>query len=652
MKRRLALLLALSLSFASFPVTGVGAAEADTPAAATQTVEQAEETQPEETEEATENEDAGTDKSGEAAVEAASTETAAEVTESAEKEENAEVAEEASVADTTETEAAPEEEASAAATTSEEAAVVEEPAAVEESAVAEEPAAAEESAVAAEEPAAAPVPAKVDPKTVKTQTETKKVADGWYSNNTVYYKNGKKVTGLQYLVFNGVTRTFFFNSSGVKQTGWKTIDNKGTVCYFADDRWPSLPKGAMLTGLRKLGNYWFYMADSSFATSHNVKRGKQMTGWQTIGGSKYYFATSGMDRPVGAALTGWKNLGGKLYYFADWRYPKQHEGQMLLGWKIINGKTFFLADSRSPQYTTGTVVKGLAKIGTRYFLFNNNGIMVRGWTTYNGRPAYYDSKLGMGKKGWHAKGSAWYYTYETGVAKVGWLKTGNDLYYLDPAQNGKMATGSVLMPSGRLFFFDSEGRRATTTGWKSVGGYNYYTYANGTCARNTTIDGVKLDSMGRSTMTAIDRKAQGYTSNTNYLILVNKGEYKVCVYKGSQYSWSKVKEWYCTHGGSNTPNGTWTLDDHVTKRSAKYGWAVFDYSSAAFASHISAGNYFHSILYEKYIGLYYPNTNPYDEEPMDPDLKQSYSHGCIRLETENAEWIWDNVPLGTKVVVY
>ena len=47
MKRRLALLLALSLSFASFPVTGVGAAEADTPAAATQTVEQAEETQPE-----------------------------------------------------------------------------------------------------------------------------------------------------------------------------------------------------------------------------------------------------------------------------------------------------------------------------------------------------------------------------------------------------------------------------------------------------------------------------------------------------------------------------------------------------------------------------------------------------------------------------
>ena len=90
----------------------------------------------------------------------------------------------------------------------------------------------------------------------------------------------------------------------------------------------------------------------------------------------------------------------------------------------------------------------------------------------------------------------------------------------------------------------------------------------------------------------------------------------------------------------------------MTKRSAKYGWAVFDYSSAAFATHISAGNYFHSILYEKYIGQYYPNTNPYNEEPIDPALKKDYSHGCVRLKTENAEWIWDNVPLGTKVVVY
>ena len=468
----------------------------------------------------------------------------------------------------------------------------------------------------------------------------------------MYYKNGAKVTGLQVLPFGGTNRTFFFDANGVKKTGWVTIDGKGTVCYFADSRWTALPAGAMLTGLRKIGNYWFYMADSAYASEHNVPRGKQMTGWQYIGGKTYYFKAGGGSYPVGAAFTGWKTVAGKLYYFADSNYTAQHEGSLLTGWKTIKGKTFFFADSRYPSQARGTLVKGLVKLGTNYFLFASNGAQVKGFTTYNGRVAYYDTKTGAGKKGWHAKGSSWYYTYENGLARYGWIKLGSSLYYLDPARGGKMATGSVLMESGKLMFFDSEGRRATTKGWKTVGAYTYYTYADGTCARNTTIDGVKLDSMGRSTMTAMDRKAQGYSSDTNYLILVNKGEYKVCVYKGSKNAWAKQKEWYCTHGGSNTPNGTWILDDHVTKRSAKYGWAVFDYSSAAFASHISAGNYFHSILYEKYIGEYYPNTNPYNEEPMDAALKQDYSHGCVRLETQNAEWIWDNIPFGTKVVVY
>lgn len=624
MKRRLALLLALSLTFAAFPVTGAGAAEAETPAAVEQTVEETAANTQEETEAATENEEADTAKSEEAAVEAASTEEPAAQTEAA-----ADVNEDAATAESeavTENEAA--EEAAAAATTGAEAEVA-----------------------AVEEPAA--VPAKVDPKTVVEQPKTEKVADGWYSNNTVYYRNGAKVKGLQVLKFNGTARTFFFDANGVKKTGWVTIDNKGTVCYFADSRWPSLPAGAMLTGFRKIGNYWFYMADSTYANEHNVPRGKQMTGWQYIDGKTYYFKAGGGSYPTGAAFTGWKTVGGKLYYFADSNYTAWHEGAMLSGFKTIKGKTFFFADSRYPKQARGTLVKGLIKLGNYYYLFaTSNGAQVKGWTTYNGRVAYYNTDSGAAKKGWHAKGSSWYWTTENGVARYGWIKLGNSLYYLNPAQGGKMATGSVLMESGKLFFFDSEGHRATTKGWKQLGGYTYYTYADGTCARNTTIEGIKLDNMGRSAMTAMDRKAQGYSSNTNYLILVNKDEYKVCIYKGSRNSWSKIKEWYCTHGGSNTPNGTWTLDDHVTKRSAKYGWAVFDYSSAAFATHISAGNYFHSILYEKYIGLYYPNTNPYDEEPMDPDLKQSYSHGCIRLETQNAEWIWDNVPLGTKVVVY
>ncbi|MFQ9071670.1 MAG: L,D-transpeptidase [Faecalibacillus faecis] len=28
------------------------------------------------------------------------------------------------------------------------------------------------------------------------------------------------------------------------------------------------------------------------------------------------------------------------------------------------------------------------------------------------------------------------------------------------------------------------------------------------------------------------------------------------------------------------------------------------------------------------------------------------SHGCVRLEIQYAKWIYDNIPSGTKVVVY
>ena len=78
MKRRLALLLALSLTFAAFPVTGAAATEADQ-TVVEQTVEETTENNEVETEAAAENEEADTAKSGEEATEAASAVETAEV---------------------------------------------------------------------------------------------------------------------------------------------------------------------------------------------------------------------------------------------------------------------------------------------------------------------------------------------------------------------------------------------------------------------------------------------------------------------------------------------------------------------------------------------------------------------------------------------
>ena len=54
------------------------------------------------------------------------------------------------------------------------------------------------------------------------------------------------------------------------------------------------------------------------------------------------------------------------------------------------------------------------------------------------------------------------------------------------------------------------------------------------------------------------------------------------------------------------------------------------------------GDYlFHSVLY-------YQNSN----RVMDGRLGINASHGCVRLAIENAKWIYDTIPRGTKVVTY
>ena len=54
------------------------------------------------------------------------------------------------------------------------------------------------------------------------------------------------------------------------------------------------------------------------------------------------------------------------------------------------------------------------------------------------------------------------------------------------------------------------------------------------------------------------------------------------------------------------------------------------------------GDYLYlSVLYSKYNGRL-----------MDGRVGMQLSHGCVRLSIEKAKWIYDNIPTGTKVVVF
>ena len=427
------------------------------------------------------------------------------------------------------------------------------------------------------------------------------------------YEGFKKIGGRTYFFWNSKCKAK--RPQGAMVTGWQLISNK--KFFFADSRYPGLPEGTLLTGWRKIQGNMYFFANALYPS---VTAGTMMTGWRTIEGRKYYFGENGIRK------TGFQEIGGKTYYFVDKQY------------------------SAYTSSKEGVMLTYSKKIGGKYYFFTQYGIMKNHcWVRYNDLLGYFHTD-GTADTGWKEKSEGeWYYLKENGFAKTGWLKLGSDsIFYLKGAAAGRMINEPTVMSDGKLYFFDTDGRRATTKGWKSFGEYYYYTYENGTCAVNKTIEGIKLDQYGRTTMTKMDMKAQGYYSDTNYLILVDKSTFAVCVYKGKKGAWVRIKgEWACTHGGSNTPEGEKTILGRLTKRSETYGWGDFTYTSAAFCMELSSGNFFHSILYDKG-----SRSNPYYLTPTDPDLYRSYSHGCIRLKTENAEWIWDNIPRGTKVVVY
>lgn len=131
-------------------------------------------------------------------------------------------------------------------------------------------------------------------------------------------------------------------------------------------------------------------------------------------------------------------------------------------------------------------------------------------------------------------------------------------------------------------------------------------------------------------------KAQSFSSSTKWLILVDTKENKVGIYYGSKNNWVQKKYWSCTTGASSSPTvkGSFT----VQSKGLAFGSGYTCWYYTQFY-----GNYlFHSVLY-----------NPGSKTSIqDGRLGINASHGCVRLAIENAKWIYDNIPRGTKVYIY
>lgn len=126
-------------------------------------------------------------------------------------------------------------------------------------------------------------------------------------------------------------------------------------------------------------------------------------------------------------------------------------------------------------------------------------------------------------------------------------------------------------------------------------------------------------------------------SNTTNLIHVDLNDQLVSIYDGSINNWALVNEYSCSSGipDEKTPIGIFT----VTNRGE---WFYSD-------EYAQGGKY-----WVQFLGDYLFHSLPYDEsqnQVLDYTLGTPASHGCIRLNTEDAKWIYDNIDDGTKVII-
>ena len=133
--------------------------------------------------------------------------------------------------------------------------------------------------------------------------------------------------------------------------------------------------------------------------------------------------------------------------------------------------------------------------------------------------------------------------------------------------------------------------------------------------------------------------AKGYSSNTQYLLWINRAYQHVNVFQGSKGNWKMIKSFLVGTGAAGTPTPTGLTT--VSYKSAG-GWTTDHYTVRPVVGFYPGTGYaFHS-------RLCYPGTD------TEYDFSAGYpvSHGCVRMYKSDIQWIYNNIPVGTAVVIF
>ncbi len=330
----------------------------------------------------------------------------------------------------------------------------------------------------------------------------------------LFSQTGKQLVGEDYYYFETGE-----DGKTYAVTGIKTAES-GETNYFAPEMkystWDAKKQyyfdntGNRFKGLKEDGGYYYYLQPKKLTKD-----------WKTVDDKLYYFTADGrmFDK------TGKQKIGKNYYYF-----EKASDGKTyaVTGIKTAeSGETNYFTPSMqcstwdaNKQYyfdSTGNRVKGLKKIGDYYYYLQPKKLTAA-WKTVN------DHKYHFKNNGQNSKGM---------------VKVDDYYYYFAP-----YAKTGVQKINGVLYYFKTNGKRTTATGWFKDGDGNYrYGLGNGKIASGfKTING---KTYFFNTKTGVKRTATGFFTYNQHRYYTKSGVV--------QTGWKAInnKAYYFYKSGSN-----------------------------------------------------------------------------------------------------
>ena len=333
----------------------------------------------------------------------------------------------------------------------------------------------------------------------------------------------------------------------------------------------------------------------------------------TADGNWYYYRNGIIDRTytnVGKNANGWWYVKNGQVDFSYTGVKSNENGS----WRIVRGKVDFNCNDIVKSEDGWWYVRG-GKVD-----FGHSGVdkNVNGWwRIVNGKVDFNCNSVEKNHLGWwYIRGGKVDFGY-TGVAKNanGWWKIDNGKVNFGFNGIGVNNNGAWYIRGGKVDF-----------------GYNGNIKWNGTdcyvANGKVTMSGVSVQ---------ISSRAAYASSDTNWLIVTDTSACKVAIFAGSKGNWSTVKYISCSPGKPSTP--TVKGEFKVTGRGLSFGKPSYDcwYYTQFYGDYL-----FHSVIYNK----------GSKTSIQDGRLGMQLSHGCVRLALSEAKWIHDNIPNGTKVIVF